>query len=166
MSKILVIDHEKCTGCRLCELVCSVKHERVSNPYRARIKIVKWEMAGKIIPVVCQQCEDAPCMGVCPVNALSRNAETGAVEIDYDVCIGCRMCMNACPFGAMGYDWVNSHVIKCDLCGGDPQCARFCETGAIQYVEKATLGALKQRKGAAALAEVMTKVSTAYSEAG
>jgi len=166
MEKILVIDHEKCTGCRLCELVCSVKHEGVSNPYRARIKIVKWEMEGKMVPVACQQCEDAPCMAVCPVQAISRDEETGAVHIDYDFCIGCRMCMNACPFGAMGYDWVNNHVIKCDLCGGDPQCVNFCETGAIQYVEKSSLNAVKQRKSAAAIVDVMSKVSTAFSEMG
>ncbi len=166
MEKILVIDHEKCTGCRLCELVCSVKHEGVSNPYRARIKIVKWEMEGKMVPVVCQQCEDAPCMAVCPVKAISRSETTGAVQVDYDVCIGCRMCMNACPFGAMGYDWVNKQVIKCDLCGGDPQCAKFCETGAIQYVEKSSLNAMKQRKSAAAIVDVMSKANTAFTNVG
>ena len=166
MEKVLVIDHEKCTGCRLCELVCSVKHEGVSNPSRARIKIVKWEMEGKMIPVTCQQCDDAPCMAVCPVQAISRNVSTGVVQVDYDTCIGCRVCMSACPFGAMGFDWVQNHVIKCDLCGGDPQCANFCETGAIQFVEKSSLNSLKQRKSAAAIIEVMSKPSTVFSEVG
>ncbi len=166
MSKILVIDPEKCTGCRLCEQVCSVKHERVVNPYRARIKVVKWEMEGKILPVVCQQCEDAPCAAACPVHAIARNPETGALEVNYDLCIGCRTCVNVCPFGAMGFDWVTERVIKCDLCGGDPQCARFCETGAILYVDKSELSAIKQRKGADSLMDLMTKVSAAVAGTG
>ena len=50
MAKILIVDHKKCTGCRLCELVCSVKHAGVSNPSRARLSIVKWEAEGYYLP--------------------------------------------------------------------------------------------------------------------
>jgi len=62
MSKVLAINYEKCTGCRLCELVCAVKHDGVSNPERSRIKVMKWESQGLYIPMSCQQCQDAPCM--------------------------------------------------------------------------------------------------------
>ena len=65
-NKILKIDYEKCTGCRLCELVCAVKHDRVSNPIRSRIRVIKWESEGIYVPVSCQQCEDAPCVLGCP----------------------------------------------------------------------------------------------------
>ena len=75
MAKVLMIDYEKCTGCRICEQVCSVKHEGVSNPARSRIKIVKWESEGRYVPVGCQQCESAPCMAICPVQALFRDEE-------------------------------------------------------------------------------------------
>ncbi len=136
MEKVLVVDPEKCTGCRLCEQVCSVWHEKTVNPYRARIKIVKWEMQGKVMPMVCRQCDDAPCLEVCPMGAISKDSDTGVVSVDYDRCIGCRMCVSICPFGAMTYDFVDKKVMKCDLCGGDPQCVRFCDAGAIKFVPK------------------------------
>jgi Fe-S-cluster-containing hydrogenase component 2 len=136
MEKVLMIDPDKCTGCRMCEQVCSVSHEGTVNPYRSRIRVLKWEMEGGVLPMVCQQCDDPPCLNVCPMSAISKNEESGLVAIDYDKCIGCRMCMFACPFGAMGYDWVDRKVIKCDLCDGDPQCVRFCDPGAVSFAEK------------------------------
>jgi Fe-S-cluster-containing hydrogenase component 2 len=53
VEKMLIIDHEKCTGCRLCELVCSVKHTRVSNPSKSRVSVMKWDMEGFYLPMVC-----------------------------------------------------------------------------------------------------------------
>ena len=114
MAKVLMIDYEKCTGCRLCELVCSVQHEGVSNPARSRIKIVKWEWEGRYVPMTCQQCLSAPCQAVCPVKAISRDESLNRVVVDYDICIGCRICVAACPFGAIGFDILASKVIKCD----------------------------------------------------
>ena len=98
MAKVLKVDYQKCTGCRLCELVCSVSHHGISNPARSRIKVMKWETEGLYIPMSCQQCEDAPCMSACPVKAISRDETLGRVMVDYDVCIGCRTCVSVCPF--------------------------------------------------------------------
>lgn len=148
MAKVLMIDHEKCTGCRLCELVCSVMHEGVSNPMRSRIKVMKWEAEGLYIPMSCQQCEDAPCMSVCPVKAISRDESLDRVVVDYDICIGCRACVAVCPFGAMNFDIIAKKVSKCDLCDGDPQCARFCEVKAVDYVEADRVSVSKKRKAA------------------
>ncbi|RLB08199.1 MAG: 4Fe-4S dicluster domain-containing protein [Deltaproteobacteria bacterium] len=147
-NKVLMIDYQKCTGCRLCELICSVKHEGVSNPSRSRIKIMKWESEGLYVPMSCQQCQDAPCVAVCPVKALTRDETLGRIVVDYDVCIGCRACVAVCPFGAMGFDHIDRKVIKCDLCDGDPQCVRFCEVGALEYVEAERVSVLKQRDAA------------------
>ena len=157
MDKALVIHHEKCTGCRLCELVCAVKHDGISNPTRSRIRVMKWEMEGLYIPMSCQQCEDAPCMNGCPVGAISRNEDLNRVEVDYEVCIGCRTCVSVCPFGAMTYNAVDRKVIKCDLCDGDPQCARFCEVQAIEYVSAADVSIDIKRDAALRLKEAGKK---------
>jgi Fe-S-cluster-containing hydrogenase component 2 len=150
-TKVLKIDHEKCTGCRTCEQVCTLKHDGVINPMRSRIRIVKWDMEGLYIPMTCQQCQDAPCMVGCPVGAISRNDEMNRVEVDYDICIGCRTCVSVCPFGAMNFNPIDRKVAKCDLCDGDPQCARFCDVKAIQFVDSASVSLDKKRTAASRL---------------
>lgn len=145
MAKAIVIDLEKCTGCRTCEIVCSTKHEGMSNPALSRISIIKWEFEGFWVPMLCQQCETPPCGDSCPVGAIAYNHEKGIVEINNDSCIGCKMCMTVCPFGAMGIDGKN-RVFKCDLCGGDPLCVDFCETKALQWVNVSTWPMKKKRE--------------------
>ena len=158
MAKTLYIDYQKCTGCRLCELVCAVFHDGISNPSRSRIKVMKWEAEGLYIPMSCQQCQDAPCMNVCPVKAISRDEELGRVFIDYDICIGCRSCVAVCPFGAMNFNIKDKQVFKCDLCDGDPQCVRFCEEKAIEYLDMDDVSIYKKRDAA-------TRISVAGKEA-
>ena len=148
MGKVLVIHYDRCTGCRLCELVCAVQHDGISNPARSRIKVMKWESEGLYIPMSCQQCQDAPCLNVCPVKAISRDEELGRVVVDYDVCIGCRSCVAVCPFGAMSFNTTDRKVFKCDVCDGDPQCVRFCEVNAIEYVDAGEASTFKKREAA------------------
>jgi carbon-monoxide dehydrogenase iron sulfur subunit len=157
MEKILVVDHEKCTGCRVCEMVCSVKHAGVNSPSRSRIHIIKWPLEGFELPMLCQQCEDAPCLAVCPKNALSKDSRLGRVALDYDLCIGCKMCVIACPFGGMGIDIVTRQVIKCDLCDGDPTCVHFCDPGALEFVPAMSVHLKKKRDAGQTLSEVMKK---------
>ncbi|MBN1847214.1 MAG: 4Fe-4S dicluster domain-containing protein [Deltaproteobacteria bacterium] len=153
MAKALYIDYQKCTGCRLCELVCAVKHDGISNPTRSRIKVMKWEAEGLYIPMSCQQCQDAPCLNVCPVKAISRDEELGRVVVDYDVCIGCRSCVAVCPFGAMNFNVIDKKVIKCDLCDGDPQCVRFCDVNALEFVSPDEISIGKKRDAAGRLSK-------------
>lgn len=159
MQKLLLIDPEKCTGCRACEVVCSLFHEQRCNPAESRISIIKYEQAGVYIPVTCQNCQSMPCGAVCPTNALSQDEETGLVVVNYDLCIGCRMCVVVCPFGGMGLDARGERVIKCDLCGGDPICVRFCEPKALRYLDAAALGVVKRRDAAGRLSQLMEKLS-------
>ena len=155
MGKVLMINHEKCTGCRLCELVCSVYHDGVSNAARSRIKIMKWETEGRYIPTSCQQCQDAPCLNVCPVKAISRDEEMGRVMVNYDVCIGCRSCVTVCPFGAMSFNVIDRKVFKCDLCDGEPQCVRFCDRKAVDFVSPDEVSIDKRRTAAERLSRAV-----------
>jgi Fe-S-cluster-containing hydrogenase component 2 len=159
-QRILVIDPEKCTGCRTCELACSFKHEKEFNPAKSRIHILKWEEAGLDVPMVCQQCESPICLTVCPVKAVARDDKTGAMLINYDICIGCRMCVMACPFGAPSIDEESRKTIKCDLCDGDPECVKFCPTGAIDYVKSTKATFRKKRVAAERFGELIKKFAT------
>lgn len=158
MEKILLINFEKCTGCRICELVCSLYRENEVNPSRSRIHIVKWEEEGIDAPIVCQQCEDPLCEAACPTKATTRNPNTGAMVIDHNKCIGCRTCILACPFGGTAFDPVARKIIKCDLCGGDPKCVQFCPTNALEYVTFTRLTLLRKREAAKNLGKLIEKL--------
>jgi carbon-monoxide dehydrogenase iron sulfur subunit len=104
-----------------------------------------------ILPVAasgCQQCQDAPCMNVCPVKAISQDEQLGRVSVDYNTCIGCRACVSVCPFGAMSFNSTDRRVLKCDVCDGDPQCVRFCDVKAVDFVEANDVSVKKSRKAA------------------
>jgi carbon-monoxide dehydrogenase iron sulfur subunit len=157
MNKMLVVDYEKCTGCRLCEMACSVFHVRASNPAKSAVRIVKSEGKGLNVPVICQQCEEPACANICPVQAISRDEDTEAMVVDDDLCVGCRMCIVACPFGAVTLDRDRRQAIKCDLCGGvEPWCARFCEPGALTYKLPPAVSLDKKRVAGRRLVEALS----------
>ena len=147
MREILIVDAQKCTGCRMCEIYCSFSKTKTCNPARSRVSVVKWEEQGINVPSMCQHCEDPPCVPVCPTGAISKDSETDAVLTNEDLCIGCKMCLIACPFGAPSIDPVESKVIRCDLCEGDPVCAKVCPTGAIKWINADRAGLMRKREG-------------------
>jgi Fe-S-cluster-containing dehydrogenase component len=88
-------------------------------------------------------------MDVCPVNAISKDSDTGIVKIDGGVCTGCGACVNACYYGAVKIDPDKNTAIKCDLCGGDPKCVKVCTfSGAIRYVKGGRVEMLRERQSA------------------
>lgn len=133
MQKMIAIYPEKCTACRSCELACSRAKAAYLNPLESHVRVHIFFDEAIYFPLMCRQCEDAPCMGVCPSGAIARDAEPGLVRVSADKCIGCKMCMVACPFGLMNFSPSERHAAKCDLCEGDPECVKFCIPGAIEY---------------------------------
>lgn len=134
MRKILIADQEKCTGCHSCEVWCSFFHFKDCNPSNARLKIIADEDRGVFIPSLCYHCREAWCINECPVEAITRDAETDAVVIDDNICTDCLACVDACPFGVIKVR-NGSEVYKCDLCEGNPVCVQSCTRNAIEYVE-------------------------------
>ncbi len=149
MLKSLQIDTAKCTGCLQCEMACSYENEKVFNPAKSRIKVFTFHDEGQFSPYTCTQCAEAWCLHACPVEAIVTNLLTGAKEIINDVCVGCKVCTIACPFGTVNYNTDTGKVIKCDLCGGDPACAKACPTDAITYVDANQTGLERMRSYAA-----------------
>ncbi|MCQ4635588.1 4Fe-4S dicluster domain-containing protein [Anaerovorax odorimutans] len=142
MAKTMVLQPEKCLGCKTCELVCSFNRTKEFNPQRSAVSVIPYDAAMICVPIMCTQCEDACCAEICPVSAIERNAD-GAMIVDQKKCIGCKMCISACPLGNMALD--STGVFKCDLCGGDPQCAKFCPSGAIAFKEAMPSSLLKRK---------------------
>ncbi len=148
MLKSLVIDPVKCTGCLQCELACSYENEGIFNPAKSRIKIFEFEHGLHTIPYTCTQCDEAWCLHACPVEAITINSATGAKEVNDAICVGCKVCTIACPFGTVNYNADSGKVIKCDLCGGEPACAEACPTAAIVYVDSNWTGYAKMQASA------------------
>ena len=150
---------ERCNGCRICEIACSLKHEGVIDPTMSRIQVISDIARGVHIPLMCQHCEKPVCKDVCPVGAISRNPETGAIQFDPEICIGCRICIVACPFGGPVLDREKGIVVTCDLCDGDPYCVKFCGREAIRYVRSDTLGYVQKSEGIKKLSDLLTLIT-------
>jgi Fe-S-cluster-containing dehydrogenase component len=139
MEKVsLVFSKKDCMGCHACEVACKQEHALAVGPRLVRVL----EKSPDFIPIYCHHCAKAPCQTACPVEAISRN-EQGIVLIDDDRCIGCRECVEACPFGAMQFEEHREIAVKCDLClhrlaeNKQPACMSVCPTGCIRFgVEK------------------------------
>ncbi len=143
MSKRLAVIPELCSGCKICELVCSLRHFKVNNPKKSAVQVmITYPHPVIRMPIVCSQCKVASCAEVCPVNALAR--KDGVVELDENVCISCYKCVEACPFGAMFIHEDCEYPIKCDMCGGEPECATKCPKGAIMLLPEELLGESKR----------------------
>jgi Fe-S-cluster-containing hydrogenase component 2 len=141
----LVVDPERCVGCHTCEVACAAAHTEAGSLLGAVLAGERLHRRNRVVQVdevklstQCRQCEDAPCVRVCPTGATYRTPTFTAV--DPARCIGCRLCMMVCPFGAIHVATVEAAgrakraAVKCDLCvdrAGGPACVEACPTGAL-----------------------------------
>lgn len=162
----MVIDLKRCSGCKTCSVVCKVANNIPSNIIWNRVLTEggnapdtaggTWDNPEmQHWPVACQHCENPACTKVCPVGATWKDEQTGIVRQDYDKCIGCRMCMAACPYNARNFNWQTPVRVtganygdaevpvrpkgvaeKCTLCkertdrGEEPMCVVCCPAHA------------------------------------
>jgi Fe-S-cluster-containing hydrogenase component 2 len=133
-------DNINCSGCRLCEIACSIKHEGKMWPAASRVRVFML-IPTLEVPHLCAQCEDAPCIPSCPVKALNWNADTGAILVDDKACTSCGICLTACPGRVPFLHPATNKATICDLCDGEPECAKVCEEGgyrALRVVDRST----------------------------
>lgn len=129
---ISVTNKNLCIGCANCMLVCSLHHEGACSLSLARIYVAKDLFTGEYEPQPCAQCKNPRCLAACPVEgALYVDPATGARKVNPELCTGCRACVEACIYAAKSrsrvkFDPQRNIALKCDLCGGDPQCVRVC----------------------------------------
>jgi len=142
MNRFISVNHRVCTGCQECEVVCSLYHFGECNPQRSAVRVTRTEHDGlaDAFPVVCQQCDDAPCIGACPSEAISQEERKGFVRIDRERCTACGACVDACPIDAIFMDDESNTAMKCDLCGGSPQCVALCHSHCLTTAEGGDMG--------------------------
>lgn len=162
----MVIDLKVCVGCQACTIACKSSRGTPPNIYFSQVherEVGKYPNARReFLPILCNHCEDAPCVEVCPTGA-SFQREDGIVGVNSDICIGCRSCDVACPYGHRHYiepgllddgyyegtltvyeeakykRWTEGTVIKCDFCmertdkGLDPVCVETCPSEARHF---------------------------------
>lgn len=165
MNYFVIADPDKCIGCRTCTVACVVAHSKENifyqNPedinFNPKLEVIKTNKVSA--PIQCRHCEDAPCLNVCPNNAISKL--NNVIKIEEEKCVGCKTCMLACPIGAIDFAVIDSFnkdklycvekmvANKCDLCISSPDgpaCQRVCPTQAFKIVENLEENIKNKRK--------------------
>ncbi len=128
-------DFAKCSGCRKCEIACSLFHEKRVWPEASRVRVFML-VPGAEFPHLCAQCEDYPCVKACATKALTISEYTGAVHVDNKACTACGKCINVCPGKIPHMHPTEKRILICDLCSGDPQCVKVCREGGWNVFKK------------------------------
>jgi len=139
-----LLDSDSCIGCHACTVACKSEHDVPLGVNRTWVKYIETgvfpNVSRHFSVMRCNQCEDAPCMAICPTKALFR-ASNGVVDFDDSNCIGCKGCMNACPYDAIFINPVTNTANKCNFCnhrievGLEPSCVVVCPTHAIKVAD-------------------------------
>ena len=139
-SDVISFDYNKCTGCKVCELICSFHHHNFFSTSFSRIHIFNDLFFGHNKANYCLQCTIPQCLIACPINAIDIDKKTGAKIIDKEKCDACGKCAKACPYNKEGFVLRVSpnklSYIKCDLCDGCPQCVEWCAPKALTYLKR------------------------------
>jgi tetrathionate reductase subunit B len=165
-EKMLLVVLDCCVGCHACEIACrqehALTHETGSRWCRVvtiKPRRVQGELHLDYFPTMCVHCDDPLCLESCPVAAITKR-DDGLVLVDGERCNGCRLCVSACPYGAMSFNEANQAAGKCDFCleragyGIEPSCVQHCLGGALRYVDLEELSEITRGKNTAFIEKV------------
>lgn len=137
-----LIDIKRCYGCKTCSMAC--KSENQTPPGVLWRRVREYETDGPnsegFISMSCNHCDDPQCMKVCPADTYHKRPD-GIVVQDHEKCIGCRMCIMACPYNAPVFDPLEGKTSKCNMCaerldeGLPPRCVASCPAGVLKFGE-------------------------------
>jgi anaerobic carbon-monoxide dehydrogenase iron sulfur subunit len=146
-TDVIVYDPQLCTGCRYCEVACAVWHCGQIDVTRSRIRILFDEdrPTERYAAVNCQHCDDPICCAVCPPEALQKDEKTGWVTQNSSKCVGCEMCVVACPLSVPIFDAALKVAVKCDFCLGAPECVKHCSSGALRVYARSEATRFNER---------------------
>lgn len=145
-THFIKLDPDRCIGCRACEVHCKVKNRLPAGPRPGRLfsagplpRDGRLRYQNLFLP--CLQCRQPWCVDACPVGAMVRREDDGLVVVNQELCVGCKACAAACPWGVPQFNQATGRMDKCDLCrdrteqGLAPACVAGCSTGALALCE-------------------------------
>ena len=144
--KVIFVEQDRCLACRNCERICSFQDSGGFKRENANIWVHIDMDLRSFYTLTCQQCETAACLRICPSGALRRDPITRAVVVEASVCVGCKLCVSACPFGCIHFENRHRVAAKCNLCDGQPKCVQHCMAGALHYGDINDLAEIKRNK--------------------
>ena len=154
----IFVDLDRCNGCLMCVQACAAEHSTSKTipgallegtPARIFVHLAK----GRPVPVTCRHCEEPACVDACMSGAMQKDKATGIVsnEGHDQECVGCWMCIMACPYGAIVQDHSGpqAKALKCDRCRGkEPACVAACPNNALVFVEPDEFALQRRQKEA------------------
>ena len=166
----ITVNLETCLGCHTCEIACATAHSQSGDLLAAVIagetpghRIYVEAFRNTPVPVPCNHCDEAACIMACPTGAAHRKTENGPVLVDGEKCIGCAMCVQACPFGVIALSSTTRKAYKCDVCierqarNEDPACVAACPTRSLSFSGEREHTKSKREKAAGLMAAAAEK---------